>query len=178
MSLSLWRWLGEIVVWGLVLTGTLSIARLPGDWGHGVCGPWGCGPPLQALVACHLSWLVVLLPLAGVLRLWLSRHQQRVLGAIVLVIGAAGLGGMIAYDISGWWAEASEWQRPFLWQRVGFAMATQIDFPLVELVLAGIYLMTGARSTRIRGNSDGESGRQIAQRQAAAVPADSVDPRG
>lgn len=150
MSRSLWRSLGGIVVWGLFLTATLSVANWPGDWGHGICGPWGCGPPLQALLACHLSWLVVLLPLAGVLRLWLPCRQQRVLGMIVLVAGCVGMAGLVAYELGAWWPAASEWQRRFFWQRVGFVIATQVDLPLIQLILTGMCLLTGARSARIR----------------------------
>ena len=153
MSPSLRRLLVRIVVWGMVLAATLSIAKLPGDWGHGVCGPWGCGPPLQALVACHLSWLVVLLPLASVSHLRLSRRRQRVLGRIVLIGGCAGLIGIAAHEFGTWWPAVNEWQRGFFWQRVGFVTVTSVDLPLVELVFVGLLLLTGAQSARNRGVS-------------------------
>jgi hypothetical protein len=176
MSPSLSRALGAIVVWGVVLWGALSIARLPGDWGHGVCGPWGCGPPLQALLACHLSWLVVLLPLAGVLRLWLPCRQQRVLGMIVLVAGCVGLGGLVAYELTTWWPAVSEWQRHFFWQRIGFVIATQVDLPVIELILTGVCLLTGARSGRIRGiPSASESATCLALPQNPSSPTASTD---
>ncbi len=179
MSLLLIRTLAGCVAWALVLAGTLSIAYWPGDWGHGVCGPWGCGPTLQSLVACHLSWLVVLMPLAGVLQLWLSRRQQRALGMTILIVAAAGLGGMIAYEVSVSWSSASEWQRQFLRQRIGFVIATQIDFPLVELLLAGLFLVSGVPSTRSRGLPTGsETGCQVNPQKDVTSPADSVDPCG
>ncbi len=151
MAPSLRRLLAGIVAWGIALTATLSIARLPGDWGHGVCGPWGCGPPLQALVACHLSWLVVLLPLASVSQTWLSRRQQQVLGIIVMVSGCAGLIGIATHEYGTWWPAVNEWQRGFFWQRVGFVIATWVDLPLVELILAGLLLLTLGQSTENRG---------------------------
>lgn len=179
MSLSLWRSLGGIVVWGLVLTAMLSISNWPGDWGHGICGPWGCGPPLQALLACHLSWLVVLLPLAGVLRSWLSCRQQRVLGMIALVIGCVGMGGLVAYELGTWWPAASEWQRRFFWQRVGFVIATQVELPLVEVIVTGMFLLSGARSARIRGMAPGsEAVSRLALPQSPSSPAASADPNG
>jgi hypothetical protein len=70
---------------------------------------------------------------------------------IALVIGCVGMGGLAATDLSTWWPVASEWQRSFVWQRVGFVIANQVDLPLIELILTGMCLLTGARSARIRG---------------------------
>jgi hypothetical protein len=151
MSPTFRRLLAGIVAWGIALTATLSIARLPGDWGHGVCGPWGCGPPLQALAACHLSWLVVLLPLAGVSQTWLSRRQQRVLGIVGIMSGFVGMIGIATHEYCTWWPAVNEWQRGFFWQRVGFVIATWVDLPLVELILVGLLLLTLGQSTENRG---------------------------
>ncbi len=179
MSSSLWRTLLGIVVWGLILTATLSIANWPREWGHGVCGLWGCGPPLQALLACHLSWLVVLLPLAVVLPSWLSWRQQRMLGVLVVMIGCAGLVGLVAYEFSTWWLVASEWKRSFFWRRVGFVIATDVDLPLIELILAGTCFLTKARSTRIRGTpSENASATRLASPQNPFSPAASSAPCG
>lgn len=38
-----------LLAWGLALFAALKLNDAPVDWGH-VCGPWGCGPPLKALV--------------------------------------------------------------------------------------------------------------------------------
>jgi hypothetical protein len=131
---------------------------------------------LQALLACHLSWLVVLLPLAGVLRFWLPHRQQRVLGMIVLVAGCVGMGGLVAYELGSWWLAASEWQRRFFWQRVGFVIATQVDLPLIELTLTGMCILTGARSARIRGIPPAsESVTRLALPQVSSSPTASTD---
>ena len=63
MSAATLKFCFGMTLWSGLLFGSLSVANLPGDWGHGICGPWGCGPPMQALVACHFAWLVVLAPL-------------------------------------------------------------------------------------------------------------------
>ena len=77
MSRSL-MWLSAwLTGWGLTLAGTLSIASLPGDWGNSICGAWGCGPPLQALVACHASWVVVLIPAGMSIRHFFVFSTQR-----------------------------------------------------------------------------------------------------
>jgi hypothetical protein len=82
-----------MIAWASALLGSLSISRLPGDWGHGICGPWGCGPPLQSLVACHVSWLVVLGPATLLLASsrWLSTLVLRRVGATLAIVGLIGL---------------------------------------------------------------------------------------
>lgn len=120
-------------VWGLVLTGSLSIANWPGDWGHSVCGAWGCGPPLQALVACHLSWLVVLVPSALLL---LNRAAQRavlVVGITGLTLGLLTAGIITIHEHLTWAAQVSDWQREFYWHRVGFVILTTVEVPVLEL---------------------------------------------
>jgi hypothetical protein len=75
--------------WGLTLAGTLSIASLPGDWGNSICGAWGCGPPLQALVACHASWVVVLIPAGMSIRRFFVFGTQRRIATTALILGLA-----------------------------------------------------------------------------------------
>jgi hypothetical protein len=50
----------KLSAWAAMLFAALSITNLPGNWGHSVCGVWGCGPPTQVLVGCHLAWFAVL----------------------------------------------------------------------------------------------------------------------
>ena len=62
------------IAWALAAFGALSLANLPGEYGHSLCGPWGCLPPLQALAAMHLFWVVVLgPPVAWALMKWQPR---------------------------------------------------------------------------------------------------------
>jgi len=119
-------------VWGLVLTGSLSITNWTGDWGHSVCGAWGCGPPLQALVACHLSWLVVLGPSS---RLLLSRASRRV----VFLVGTTGLtlalltaSAIGIHEHMNWASQVSELQQEYYWHRVGFVILTTVEIPVLE----------------------------------------------
>lgn len=81
-----------LLCWAASVGGAASIASIPGDWGHGLCGPWGCAPPLQALVSCHLIWCLVLFPLAVVVAGQLSQRWLRWLGRGMIV---AGLGGVL-----------------------------------------------------------------------------------
>ena len=48
--------------WVFALLGTLQVHRWEGLLGgHAICGPWGCGPFLSALIGYHGFWLILLL---------------------------------------------------------------------------------------------------------------------
>jgi len=141
MSPALVRSVGFVLIWGAALVGALSIADWPGNWGHGVCGLWGCGPPLQTLVACHLSWLVFLVPPALWGRVLLHARQRAIVGWLAIGGSAVGLLGVAVYEWMTWWIAASDWQREFFWNRVGFSIVTQIDLPFLELLVAGIVMV-------------------------------------
>lgn len=151
MSLVTVRFCLGMTVWALALLGSLSIARLPGDWGHGICGPWGCGPPLQSLVACHVSWLVALGPATAILASsrWLSARVLRRAGATLALAGIIGLLAIVLHQCAFWLPIASEWQRPYFWHRCGFVIATTVDLPFVQISTIGLVLAFSAGSRRI-----------------------------
>ena len=159
MSFSSLRIMAGIVVWGVVFLATLSIGQVRANWGHGICGPWGCGSSLQALVACHLSWLVVLAPLASIIQSKIPESFTRFLGATLIAFGLVGIVGMIAYELFTWWPSATELQRRYLWQRLGFSIVTQIDLPMIESIITGclIYVQTGNRRILLRDYFPGVS---------------------
>lgn len=133
--------------WAAGLVVVLSLANWPGDWGHSICGPWGCGPPLQTLVACHLAWLVVLVPLS----VMLARSERipppavRRLGMLLCIVGVILLVGIVIYQRVVWWPVVGDWQSKFFWQRCGFVVATMVDVPVAQFLLVGAYLVVGAR---------------------------------
>ena len=140
-----------LFVWGLVLTGTLSISQWPGDWGHSVCGAWGCGPPLQALVACHSAWLVLLLPMVIISQKWIPAKSTQIAAVIVLSLTLVGLLGVAVHEYLTWYERASAWQRPFYWRRVGFVILTTVEVPLMQaLVLSLLVLSTTTRRHPLR----------------------------
>lgn len=153
MSASVWRWASGLVAWAAVLVATLSIANLPGHWGHGICGPWGCGPPLQALVACHAAWIVVLLPPALLLRRKLSYGVLRRTGWIVFGLGAAGLIVLGLCESLFWLSHTDESQRRYLPQRVGFKLMTLVDVPLTQLVVVAVALLVRGPHRRATDHS-------------------------
>jgi len=54
---------------------------------------------------------------------------------------AVGLVSVAVYEWMTWWIAASDWQREFFWNRVGFSIVTQIDLPFLELLVAGVVMV-------------------------------------
>ncbi len=136
-----------LIVWATALYGALSVSNLAGDWGHSVCGPWGCGPPTQALVGCHLAWLVILAPLAlsvGPMGNISAGNRLRI-GQALIYVGLLLLSGIVAYQTLAWWPNVSEWQQRFFWQRLGFVIVTTVDVPMLQILVAGVTLVLRAR---------------------------------
>ncbi len=124
-------WVGAILL-------VLQAHRLPGNFSHAVCGPWGCGPPLPSLIAMHGFWLVGLsLPVVLCGRL-LTPHRLMAVSAVILVLSLAGIAGVVVWQFEHWLPAASEMQREYLLQRCVFAVVTLTDAPLVQGLLAGI----------------------------------------
>ena len=133
-----------LTIWGVALLASLSNSKLRGAWGHGLCGPWGCGPPLQALVSCHLTWLVALAPAAGYL---IGRHRRirRNIGLVLAVLSIGILLAGIAYQRFVWWPGTSQWQQTFFWQHCAFPLVTAVEFPIVQTLAIGLVLLAWPR---------------------------------
>lgn len=147
MALSILRVSLGILLWGTVLLGALSITSWSGDWGHSLCGPWGCAPKLQALVACHTAWIVLLVPLAILARINLPTKMSRWIGAAAAIAGVFGCIAIVLYQTYSWFPQAGDWQRPFLPQRCLFVIVTSIDIPIAQLLAIGSVLwLAGCRA--------------------------------
>ena len=132
-------------IWAAALYGSLAISQFRGDWGHGVCGPWGCGPPVQALVSCHLFWVVLLaLPLCLA-----SAHSSpaalRRIGLGLLFGGALGLVAVAVWQALVWLPAVHGWSRSYFLQRYLFTLATLVEAPIAQISLAGAALWRIAR---------------------------------
>ncbi len=137
----------KLFAWAATLLAALSIANLPGEWGHSVCGAWGCGPPTQALVCCHLAWLVLLTPVAlmvGPLNQVPTPSRHR-LGKLLFLAAGLLILGVVVHQRVTWWPAASEWQRNFFWQRCGFVIVTSVDIPMLQLLTVGLVMSRRGR---------------------------------
>ncbi len=126
-----------LFAWAGVLWGVLQLAHVETDWDHTVCGPWGCGPPIAALVSAHLARLVVLLPAGMAGRQWVSNEGLRATGLALFVVAVAAIVGMIVREATTWQPSVGPEQRGYFVQRCLFVIGTSIDLPVVQLLLLG-----------------------------------------
>lgn len=136
-----------LLAWSGTLFGVLSLANLPGEWGHSVCGVGGCGPPLQALVSCHLAWLVFLGPLAELVTRSSPRPSdlQLQLGKLLCLISALLVLAVVANQRATWWPAVNELQQRYFWQRCGFVIVTSVDVPMIPMLVVGLALICRER---------------------------------
>jgi len=133
-----WRTAGVAALWGTACLGVLRLQDLTHDFGHGICGAWGCGPPVQALLACHGFWTVNLAALLWVNHEWLPLLWERRLSNLGLLIAIGGFVAVAGHLMLFWYPHAAETVRPYIVQRYLFSIATLVDVPLVQLTVFGI----------------------------------------
>lgn len=126
------RWSLGAGIWGAALAAVMSFSNA--DTGHGemFCGPWGCTAPLEAVLACHAGWLLLLGPLDWFLvrtRGWLSWRAVAALSFLGSVVGA---GWIAAIQLA-----AVDWNLSamYLWHRIGLDLLQSVDFPIVPLTV-------------------------------------------
>jgi hypothetical protein len=132
-------WLLTGSAWGVCLWWALLLQSLPattfGD--HGVCGPWGCGPPVPVLLACHVFWFVLLGPPAVLAAGQLPGRWVRRLATVMVALATAGLVAVGGWEAATWFREASEWQRQYAIHRYFFEVITLVDLPILEVLIIG-----------------------------------------
>lgn len=134
------------ITWGLAslfwlagLEGALQLQRLPSAsfGGHDICEPWGCGPPVPVLLACHGFWLVLIGPPAVLAAQHLTKRWIWRLGTGLASAGLCGVIGVAAWEAATWLPEASPWQRRYVGQRFLFALVTFVDAPILQSLVIG-----------------------------------------
>lgn len=119
---------------------------------HSICGPWGCGPSTDALIAVHLAWITAIWPPLLFLpwRLdWRCETTSR-LGALLAIGGFAGVSAVFLWQWVVWRPNASELIRPYVWQRCGFVLAEAVDWPIIQTLVAALVLWGHATSQRMK----------------------------
>jgi hypothetical protein len=81
--------------------------------------------------------MVLLGPPAVLAALRLPSRWVGLLGMLLVLIGAAGLLGVAAYEAATWFRGASEWQRQYAAQRYFYALVMLVDFPILEVLIVG-----------------------------------------
>ncbi len=128
-------------IWALSLYGTLQAGHWKLGQEHTLCGPWGCGPEVPALVAYHGFWTVLLLPVAVlVAQVWRDRLRVSV-GLWLAVLGILLLLGIVGSEAISWLATAPAAMRNYVIQRCLFRLVTMPDLPLLQVTAAGAILL-------------------------------------
>lgn len=157
-----------VLGWAGLAYGVLSLRLLPGDYSHRFCGPWGCLPPVQAMMAMHGFWILVIVPPTA----WAIRTQQprarKTIGLSLTAVAAIGIGFVLAWESWTWTQRYGAGWGNLLSQRLLVAAVTTTDVPLLQILAAGIVLsVTGRRVDRYRQDGrhiprlyDGNPGRR------------------
>ncbi|QDS96135.1 hypothetical protein FF011L_49420 [Roseimaritima multifibrata] len=134
------------LLWAGGILAALAIPSLVLADDHSICGPWGCGPSTDALVAMHLAWIAAIWPPLFFLpwRLGWSRKTISRLGALLAIGGFAGVLAVVMWQWIVWRPTANEFIRPYTWQRCGFVLAGAVDWPTIQALVAGIVLWVHA----------------------------------
>jgi hypothetical protein len=129
-------------VWVAVLLGVLSLQYLPDRFfgEHSVCGPWGCGAPPPALLACHGFWLVFFAPATVYAARRLAAISVWRLGAGLVSLAGLGLVAIAVWQAATWWQNVDPSLHRYAVERYLFVLATLVDVPVLETLLAGTTL--------------------------------------
>ena len=130
--------LALIPLWAGAVWGSLQFHRLGFEFGCSLCGPWGCGPPLEAAIGYHLFWLSILLPPTVGLGLFLSQPQNRRVGRILFIVAAIVTVGVVGYDAVTY--AMSSGKVEYIFRRGLSTLVNTIDLPMMQLMAAGALL--------------------------------------
>ncbi len=128
--------------WTAALFGVLSLQYLPDRFfgEHTVCGPWGCGAPLPALLACHGFWLVLVAPATVYAARRLAPISVWRLGAGLVALAGIGFVAIAVWQAATWWQSVDPSLHRYAVQRDLFVLATLTDVPILETLVAGVTL--------------------------------------
>lgn len=130
-----------LIVWLLTLVALLKLGDYFLDDNYALCGPWGCGPSTGSILAVQLAWTVALLPPLWIVASWIGNvTRQRVFAVGLLSLGLVGLVFNALWQWLVWLPEVGPWGQPYLWQRIGYTVLTWVEYPMLQLVVAGFLL--------------------------------------
>ncbi len=117
---------------GAILIGTFSFS-----WSHLACGPWGCGPRAEDLLACHLFWIVLLCaPMYGLMHC--SGAFCTTAGYVLTGVGGLMLCGVVIFELITWLPAVDSSLYAYLPQRLLYSVATFVELPMLQFLLFGI----------------------------------------
>jgi hypothetical protein len=129
-----------LVAWAAGLFGVLQLGLVTvhGAHAHGICGPWGCGPPLSALIAWHSFWLLLVAAPTGLLIRFWPADRLRLLGMVLTLAAVLSLLGVGVWEAATWLPKVPDGQPTYFVQRYLFSVVTLVDLPVIPVGLAGL----------------------------------------
>jgi peroxiredoxin len=134
-----------LCLWGVATWCILSLHDAPIAREHSICGPWGCGPTIPALLSAHGFWLMVAIPGS----LWAGRRlasrRAFALGWACLGLGLGGIAAVSLVDRMNWREATHPEARSYATERILFALASTVEVPLIPGIIAGLVLLNAGR---------------------------------
>lgn len=136
-----------LLVWATCLFGVLQFGPSVGQGlhMHGLCGPWGCAPPVSALITWHGFWLVLVAPLMVLIALSWSPEVLRRVGLVLALFGILGVAGIGVREAVNSLRSLGEGEPTYFVRRFLFSIVTLVDVPLITITLAGFVAWGAAR---------------------------------
>ncbi len=133
--LTLIRVLIEVLIWFGCIQVILVVSQRQLPASSILCGPWGCGPSLFAVATYHLLWVALFSWPVLLLRRHLSLKKFRTFQRLSLLAALFIIGGIMLQTLIVWLPQASPEIRGYWPQRIGFDLVTNVDLPIVGLLL-------------------------------------------
>ena len=138
----------SLAIWVAAVFATLQIGTSWGDsHDHSVisiCGPWGCGPPMHALIGWHAFCLTLFVMPVGLLIQRLSIRVLRILGLALTLSGLVALSGIGIYEATTWLPKVAVAEQSHFIQRWMFALVTLTDIPVIPVTMSGVTMVLSA----------------------------------
>ncbi|TWT57023.1 hypothetical protein KOR42_03800 [Thalassoglobus neptunius] len=138
------RWVRLVVycglacLWGLAALSAVSFRDRTTELDHQLCGVWGCSPPVAAVVSCHLVWGLILLPLAIYVCANFSIRIVRITGMTTVCVACCAILVLVVYEYFHWYTFVQPASRVYFGRRIALSLFSQIDFPIIPLLLMGL----------------------------------------
>ncbi len=134
-----------LVLWAAGLYGVLQMHRIDALDIHGICGPWGCGPPVAALISWHGFSLLLAAPIVVLLVRVCSAISLRRIGLAAVSGGVPAIVSVGIWQAVTWLPQIQKGQPSYFVQRYLFTIITMVDVPIIPVTLAGVAAVVGAK---------------------------------
>ncbi len=128
------------IAWGGAVFFVLGFKDVRGDWDHAACGVWGCSPPLAAVAVCQTIWGLVFFPAIYWVKQTFSQRVSRITGTTFVAVGLIAFLVIVIFEIFHWLLFVQPADRVYFGHRIALATLTQVEFPVVMLLISGLVL--------------------------------------